>query len=169
VCAAIVLGLPSSSSSSIGSITSLRNAGAYWTCVPPQASRIGSLTACTSLCAVAERLFCVQTQSSLFCTGGWLQVAQKTMPMSSLIIGIDLAPIKAIRGVRTIVGDITTQKARQVNAAGLPSCIEHLDSVQQALHLLALSTPSSASSGAGRAGSHTHHCTLQTIHLRHQA
>ena len=36
------------------------------------------------------------------------------MPMSSLIIGIDLAPIKAIRGVRTIIGDITTQKARQV-------------------------------------------------------
>lgn len=34
--------------------------------------------------------------------------------MSSLIIGIDLAPIKAIRGVRTIIGDITTQKARQV-------------------------------------------------------
>ena len=46
--------------------------------------------------------------------GGWLQVAQKTMPMSSLIIGIDLAPIKAIRGVHTIIGDITTQKARQV-------------------------------------------------------
>ena len=95
------------------------------------------------------------------------------MPMSSLIIGIDLAPIKAIRGVRTIVGDITTQKARQVNAAGLPSCIEHLDSVQQAhmswytylpcLHQL------SASSGAGRAGSRKHHCTFQTIHLRHQA
>lgn len=34
--------------------------------------------------------------------------------MSSLIIGIDLVPIRAIRGVRTIVGDITTQKARQV-------------------------------------------------------
>ena len=55
------------------------------------------------------------------------------MPMTSLIIGIDLAPIKAIRGVRTMVGDITTQKARQVNAAGLPSCIEHRDSLQQAL------------------------------------
>lgn len=55
------------------------------------------------------------------------------MPMSSLIIGIDLAPIKAIRGVRTIVGDITTQKARQVNAADLPSCTEHRESLQQAL------------------------------------
>ena len=38
------------------------------------------------------------------------------MPMSSLIVGIDLVPIKAVRGVRTIVGDITTQKARQVTS-----------------------------------------------------
>ncbi len=53
------------------------------------------------------------------------------MPMSSLIIGIDLAPIKAIRGVRTIVGDITTQKARQVNAAGLPFSMKYFDSPHQ--------------------------------------
>eukprot|EP00891_Asterochloris_glomerata_P005220 jgi/Astpho2/5220/fgenesh1_pm.00074_%23_11_t len=44
--------------------------------------------------------------------GGWLQVASKHMPMGSLIIGIDLVPIRAIRGCRSIVGDITTQKAR---------------------------------------------------------
>ncbi len=63
-------------------------------------------------------------QRTFACAGGWLQVAQKTMPMSSLIIGIDLVPIKAVRGVRTIVGDITTQKARQVRrsqaSAGYP-------------------------------------------------
>ncbi|KAK9808202.1 hypothetical protein WJX73_008345 [Symbiochloris irregularis] len=45
--------------------------------------------------------------------GGWLQVAVRHLPMSSLVIGIDLAPIKAIRGVKTIVGDITTTQARQ--------------------------------------------------------
>lgn len=41
-------------------------------------------------------------------------MAVKHMPMSSLIIGIDLDPIRAIKGCKTLVGDITTQKSRQV-------------------------------------------------------
>ena len=44
--------------------------------------------------------------------GGWLQVAAKTVPMNSLIIGVDLDPIRPIPNVKTFVGDITTQKCR---------------------------------------------------------
>ena len=46
--------------------------------------------------------------------GGWLQVAAKHMPMSSLIVGVDLVPIRPIRGAKTIIGDITTVQCRQV-------------------------------------------------------
>lgn len=42
-----------------------------------------------------------------------MQVAAKTMPVASLIIGVDIVPIKPVRGARTILGDITTQECRQ--------------------------------------------------------
>lgn len=41
-----------------------------------------------------------------------LQVAAKYMPMGSTIIGLDLDPIKPIRGVKAFVEDITTAKCR---------------------------------------------------------
>jgi AdoMet-dependent rRNA methyltransferase SPB1 len=46
--------------------------------------------------------------------GGWCQVAAKYMPASSIILGIDLLPIRPIRGVKTYQCDITTPRCRQI-------------------------------------------------------
>ncbi|PGH02306.1 AdoMet-dependent rRNA methyltransferase spb1 [Blastomyces parvus] len=44
--------------------------------------------------------------------GSWCQVAAECMPAQSLIIGVDLAPIKPIPKVITFQSDITTDKCR---------------------------------------------------------
>jgi len=46
--------------------------------------------------------------------GGWSQVAERNMPAGSQIIAIDLAPIKALKGVTCIQADITSDKCRQI-------------------------------------------------------
>jgi AdoMet-dependent rRNA methyltransferase SPB1 len=45
--------------------------------------------------------------------GGWCQVASQLMPKGSLILGIDILPIRTIRGVKTLVNDITTAECRR--------------------------------------------------------
>ena len=44
--------------------------------------------------------------------GGWTQIAAKTCPKNIPIVAVDILPIRAIPNVKTIIGDITTDKCQ---------------------------------------------------------
>ena len=47
--------------------------------------------------------------------GGWTQVAARTCPKSTVIVAVDILPIRALKGypnVTTLIGDITTDKCK---------------------------------------------------------
>jgi AdoMet-dependent rRNA methyltransferase SPB1 len=75
--------------------------------------------------------------------GGWCQVAEKNMAQGSIILGVDLLPIRALRNVKTIVNDITTAECRkliQQELQGWKADVVLCDGAPNVSHLHKMST-----------------------------
>lgn len=111
--------VPPSSSSSL--TRSLRFSKSTWLSIylvaakPVGRSSQGILCLCTSLLPTSFLAYSSARCLIDLCAapGGWLQVATKYMPPNSIILGVDLVPIKPIPRVITAAEDITTERCRK--------------------------------------------------------